>query len=1076
MKTIARIQATPDLRGQRIDLIWQNPLASDFEPGVTLTRLCIMRQEGTFPLEANPAQSLYYGAVIDHFSDRNLQPLTTYYYTLFTQDSSNTFYADDASRCAAFATQDYQLPEQLYKLLPAVHLREDLPLTAAEINQLSPPIRAALQTLPLGLRDRGQLWRFFAATASSMNVLRSFAEGLRQLHDLDRVRPDFLPFLAQWVGWDLDYSLPVFSQRNEVKQAPAFYRTVGSVPNLRTLVNRYTGWYTQVAEFVQQIARSNAPAQFNLFAIQQSGATWRGTDDAAAVLGFGTGNDTATGPPTTPATLISTLTAPFRLRSGMELALTADDRIPVSIRFQPGDFANIQAATAAEVAAVLNRILSEVSAIARLDNRIELRSHLLGAASSLRVEQYAASLVTLEGAPSGRIAVLKDQTDRLRLVYETADPLAAATAWAANQALKGIPFANSIVPGETTADQGKIGASPTILPSLPQGRIRYKTFRNGTWSPSYPLLAETTVAQGDPAIAELSGGRLWAAWIESPQTDQARLKFSRQGIVSTSQPARLVGQRSQPFALRPGLRLVLRGNWEQPEGIEFVATDFPNFNAITATQLVTVLNARLQHVVAAVNAVNPSVIALRTAIAGGEEYLELDLGLSTAATALGFDERNALAQGDWGDRVDWSPPEDVTGIAPGRHAGLQAIADSTGTIWLFWSMFVGSPGSALAGWQIVSARWNGTAWSALETLTNSLGGNQQPIAVLDASDRLWLFWSQRQGSGTLTDIWTLRQRVFASGSGWSAETAVTTPPGAGRFADREPTAIRLPDNSLQIFFQSDRSGGSDLWSLILTPAPNPTTSPISAATAVTTGAAADRAPAPIRLADGTLWLLYRSDRSIPLSRVATRPIPAVDNRITSPKLALTTVEQLRLGRANSVRSPDTGTLQHFSGSTSLVLADLSRWERRRQWDDLLSYTPQKPIGFPQEANLRDDEYYTRGTIGLYLSPIITDNPLTQQTVQRLRPLLRRFLPVNTRAVVILVPRADIEFVYRPGKDIQDAYADRFPFIEYYSGLADSTTVALPDWVLFRSNTPSNLTANPANLTTLRNRTYFPPPL
>ncbi|HEY9597757.1 MAG TPA: phage tail protein, partial [Cyanophyceae cyanobacterium] len=95
-----------------------------------------------------------------------------------------------------------------------------------------------------------------------------------QLHDLDRVRSDFLPFLAQWVGWDLDYSLPVFSQRNEVKAAPPFYRTVGSVPNLRSLVTRYTGWYTQVAEFAQRIVRSNAPAQFNLFAIQQSGTTW----------------------------------------------------------------------------------------------------------------------------------------------------------------------------------------------------------------------------------------------------------------------------------------------------------------------------------------------------------------------------------------------------------------------------------------------------------------------------------------------------------------------------------------------------------------------------------------------------------------------------------------------------------------------------------------------------------------------------------------------------------------------------------------------------------------------------------
>ncbi|KAM3090257.1 phage tail protein [Phormidesmis sp. 146-35] len=1060
MRSITGIQATPHLRGQRIDLSWQNPPASEFDTSGPLTQVCIMRQERTYPLAPNPDQSVYYGPVINQFSDRDLQPLTTYYYTLFTQDRTGAFYAGDQSRYSAFATQDYNLTERLYKLLPAVHLRYDLPLTAPEIGRLSPSIQTALLDLPPGLRDRGQLWRFFAATASSMDLMRSLAEGLPQLHDLDRVRPDFLPLLAQWLGWDLDNTQPISSQRNEVKAAPSYYRTVGTVPNLRNLVTRYTGWYTQVAEFAQAIVRSNSPPQFNVFAIQQVGTTWRGTDDAALVLGFGSGNNTtigtdpASGVAGTPATLISSQAAPFRLRPGMEFAVTADDRVPVSVRFQPGDFLDIQAATVGEVVAVLNRTLSEVSAIARADNRIELRSHLLGAQSSLRVEQYATSLVTLEGALKGRLAAFKDRTARIRLFYETVDLLAPVTTWAAQ-------------PGVATTS--------IELTSLPQGRIRYKTFRSGTWGESYPLMVEAPMAQGAPTVVELPDGSLWIAWIEQPDTDQSRLRFSRQGTVRNPQPAYLIGQRSQPFELKEGMRLVLRGNWEQPYGIEFAATDFPNFKSITATQLVGVLNARLQNVNAAVDASNPSVISLRTIGTGGDEYLELDLGLSTAATALGFDQRNALAQGDWGDEVDWSPSEDITitGLAPGRHADLQAIADNTGAVWLFWSTFASTPGGPFSSWQIVSSRWNGTAWSAMEILTTSLGGNREACTVLDASDRLWLFWSQRQGIGTPEDIWTLRQRVFTPGTGWSPETAVTTPPATGRFADREPSVLRMPDNTLQVFFQSDRSGSSDLWSVTI----NPTTSTIGTPTPVTTGAPADRAPAPIRLADDTLWLLYRSDRSVPLSRIATRSISRPDNRLTAAKPATKpTVETLRLGRSSSVRSFDTGTLKHFAGHTSVSLSDFQRLSRRRQWDDLLSYTPQKPVGLPLEEDLRDDEYYTRGTVGLYLSPIIPNNPLTQQRVERLRPLLRRFLPANTRAVVILSPRTDIEFVYPPGRDLQDAYVDRFPFVEYYTGLADSATVALPDWVLFRSNTPGNITANPTDLTTLRNRTYFPPPL
>ena len=51
----------------------------------------------------------------------------------------------------------------------------------------------------------------------------------------------------------------------------------------------------------------------------------------------------------------------------MELAITADRRLPMVMRFQPGDFADIASATAAEVASVLNRTLADVTATARAD-------------------------------------------------------------------------------------------------------------------------------------------------------------------------------------------------------------------------------------------------------------------------------------------------------------------------------------------------------------------------------------------------------------------------------------------------------------------------------------------------------------------------------------------------------------------------------------------------------------------------------------------------------------------------------------------------------------------------------------
>lgn len=1092
MKAVTSVRAIPHLSGRRIDLTWQNPSTTAFG-SASLTNIRILRQERTFPrlpIEGLEGKQVYSDRAISQFSDRELNPLTTYYYTIFTQDSDGNFYADENSRVAVFATENYGLTERLYKLLPAVHQRYDLPLNAADISQLSSPIQQAFNALPPQLRDRGQLWRFFLATATTLDLIRSLAEGLRQLRDLDRVRPEFLPLLAQWLNWELDNTQPIFSQRNEIKFTPSFYRTVGTVPNLRNLVNRYTGWYAQVAEFAQIIALSNSPPQFNLFAIQPIGTTWQGTDDASAILGLGNGNNSATGSDgalSTAATLVSSTVAPFRLRPGMELAITADDRIPVSVRFQTGDFTEISNATAAEVATVLERNLSEVTAIARSDGRIELRSHLLGLQSALRVEQTVASLVALEASPRGRLSVFAEQNSRVRLFYEIADPTAPRTAQLANQALSGIPFAQGSIPGVhlgATAALKMMETQAIELPSLPQGRIHYKTYRQGTWGESYTLPGTVGIVQGEPAAVELPGGSLWLAWIENPNRDKAQLRFQT-GTAQTPQPAQITSSLNQPFAIPLGTRLVIRGNWQGVEGIEFTATDFANPQSVSAAQMLAVINARLSHVLASANPNGTITLTTRvpggTVAVGGDEFLEIDLGLSSGAAALGFDARNAIAQGNWGDHIIWSEPATVTSAGIGRHSDLQAVVDSNGIVWLFWS----THSSGI--WQIVSSRWDGTNWSALETLADGIGGNREPYGLLDVTNRIWLFWSRRRGVGTREDIWTLRQRVFASASGWSTETAVTGLAPEERATDREAAVVRLPDNTLHVFFQSDRGGSSDLWSVTVTPTVTPETSLVSAPVAITNNRSADRSPAPLLMPDGALWLLYRSDRSLPLSRIAARPLSVPDNRITSPKAQVrdTTALTARAssdfvkpvaGRLSSFIAADTGTIQRFAGTTSVVPSDRRRMERRRQWDDFLSYTPQKPVGFPGERELEDSEFYTRGTVGLYLSPVIGDNPQTQQKVERLRPLLRRFLPINVRAVVILAPRVDLEYIYQPGRDLQESYSDSYPLVEYYSGLTENTSVSLPDWVIFRSNTLGNVTANLAELTTLRSRTYYPPPL
>jgi hypothetical protein len=212
----------------------------------------------------------------------------------------------------------------------------------------------------------------------------------------------------------------------------------------------------------------------------------------------------------------------------------------------------------------------------------------------------------------------------------------------------------------------------------------------------------------------------------------------------------------------------------------------------------------------------------------------------------------------------------------------------------------------------------------------------------------------------------------------------------------------------------------------------------------------------VRWPDGTEWLLFGSDRSVPLGRLGGG-IPRLEGQ----------------GDA-SRRAADEASLRRFAGTTTVLLGDLQRNSGRRQFQDLLSYTPQKPGG-RAEGGLTPDEIYTRGTIGLYVERGPGGRALTVSDAERLRQLLDRFRPVNLRVVIVLRPTdVLLERVYPPGPT--DSYTDVFPIVEVLTGLLDSTGVVLPDWLLFMSTEAGSLTADPTDMTTLRRRTFQPPPL
>jgi hypothetical protein len=202
------------------------------------------------------------------FSDRGLAPITTYHYGLFDRAAT----IPRLSVAHALATEDYGSPKALFHRLPAAYQRLDEP-------DPTTPIGAA-----------GPLRRLLAPLGNAIDLGRSHAESARTRHDVFSVRADLLPHLARLIAWPSDLTAQQDRQREDLLHAPELYGTVGTARNVRTLVDRVTGWPVQIKEFVHNVFLTNAPeaqSLWELWANRHDGVAW----DAPATLTLTTAAD-----------------------------------------------------------------------------------------------------------------------------------------------------------------------------------------------------------------------------------------------------------------------------------------------------------------------------------------------------------------------------------------------------------------------------------------------------------------------------------------------------------------------------------------------------------------------------------------------------------------------------------------------------------------------------------------------------------------------------------------------------------------------------------------------------------------
>ncbi|MBE8516887.1 hypothetical protein ILP97_05045 [Amycolatopsis sp. H6(2020)] len=684
-----------------------------------------------------------------------------YYYQL---DSPLPLERPARLRATATAGEVHRHHRALYEMVPQIYRRHDTVTAARD------PVTALL---PEAATAGGQLRRFIDVFGAALDSVRSSADGLRMLRDVSEVDYRFLPMLAQWIGWDLTADEDIAQQRNEIRTAPGLYGAVGTIPGLRSVVDHYTGWSTRVAEFAQHVVRSNVAPQRNVFAAVQHAGRWCGTDETAGLLGYLPPNAVANGGAASAAVLTGSAAEPFPLRAGMTLTIGVDAGSPATITFGAADFADIGAATAAEIAEVVDSAIGECRAEATA-GAVRLRSLLAGPTSRLEVVASPTSLVSLDGGPRGRPATAVDGQGR---------------GWLAHA--------------------GTVGASGQL------SRLHVKAALHGRWRDGAPVEEQPDAPAGDPAVVALPDGKLWLAWVEHPATGRSRLRC-RVGVPRPFTPARIRGDASAPFRLAVGTAMRLVGHGPA-EVFTVQAADYLDPAAASAAEVAAAMNAQLTGVQAAV--AGDGSVSLTTAAAGPRTALRIDLAASTAARALGFGDRGLVGHGDWDTEMDWGPATDLVPVPAGTHNGCTAAMDAAGAIRLFWSTHVGGR------WRLARTRWDGQtivatsagvrmraadgSWSTVGAAAG-LPSDDVRDAVADADGSFWfataLGAAVRTPNGTITAL-------TAAGSGLVSDdvrAVAIAIDGSAWFATDAGASALAPDGTWSTVTPADGLGHADV--------------------------------------------------------------------------------------------------------------------------------------------------------------------------------------------------------------------------------------------------------------------------
>lgn len=165
-----------------------------------------------------------------------------YYYTIFCYDKSGNWFCSLATMVTSAPMDSNLWGNRLWDMLPEIYQKSD-----------------GGQTFDPSPLKRGQLQRLLALLAYAFEWTDNRAKRTPLLLNVFKTDPDKLDYIADFLGWTLDKTQPLSTQRNALANAINIYHLAGTRKGLDVLVKYYSGFPTTSGVIENSIRTLTAP-------------------------------------------------------------------------------------------------------------------------------------------------------------------------------------------------------------------------------------------------------------------------------------------------------------------------------------------------------------------------------------------------------------------------------------------------------------------------------------------------------------------------------------------------------------------------------------------------------------------------------------------------------------------------------------------------------------------------------------------------------------------------------------------------------------------------------------------------